>query len=210
MNDMIESEYKIEKLIGLGLIRVRKPRFVSPTLMESGSADKRAWRSFLREKLKCEEEKPLKDLAEEVGIESTILYELSQGCIVEDPRPPGLSISPGYDLKSTTPKGEIKLIESKGTKEYGTFDMNISPNEYATLNTERRSNERYYIYAVKDALDSPIINVLDGEDVKTVAPRVFLNERGGYRKGWQNICKVRINVIELKAQADTQQPKKGK
>ena len=205
-----ESEYKIEKLIGLGLIKERKPRFVSPTLMESGSADKRVWRGFLREKLKCDDEKPLKDLAEEVGIESTKRYELSQGCTVEDPRPVGLSMSPGYDLKSTTPKGEIKLIESKGTKEHGTFDMNISPNEYATLNTERKPNERYFIYAVKDALDSPIINVLDGEEVKTVAPRVFLNESGRYPKGWKNICKVRINVLEIKTQTESQQPEQNK
>lgn len=196
-----ESEYKIEKLVSLGFIKERKPRFVSPLLIKAESNDKKTWRIFLREKLKCDDEELLKGLAEEVGIASAKLYEVSQGCVVEDPRPVGLNISPGYDLKSITQARDIKLIEVKSSRGYGSFDMNISPNEYAMLNSERNPNEKYFIYAVKDALDSPVINILDGEDAKTVAPRVFLNESGRYPRGWRNICKIRVNVLDIKTKS---------
>ena len=186
-------DYDIEKLIFGGLLRVRVPKFVSPKLFSAQTDQKSQWRTFLKTKLGCENDDFLKKIAEEIGVEAVKLYEERNGCVVHDPRSPGLNEDPGYDWESTDPQGNVKLIEVKGGKERYGFNISLSRNEHRALFQKRDVNAKNYVYAVKNALDEPEINILEGDDIRSLTARLLINETG--KDGWGKICKGKFNVI---------------
>ena len=187
--------YDIEKIISKGLLKINIPKFVSPKILESETENKYEWQSFLKEKLGCENDEFMKAIKEEIGIEATIIYEKSKKRTVEDPRPMGLNAFPGYDLKSTDTNGKVRFIEVKGSEKRKGFDIAVTTKEHAALYEAKALNEKNYIYVVKDVLNNPEINILEGEDIKTLTTRLFINELG--REGWKTILKAQINVLDL-------------
>ena len=191
-----DPPYKIEMLTNKGLLHRRVPKFVSPMLLETWNDNVIEWRNFLKEKLGCEDEELLKDIKEEIGVLSVSFYEKEhEQRKVEDPKEMGLNESPGYDLKSTSGEWDVRLIEVKSSdKTYG-FDFTMTPNEHKALYADRPSNEKNYVYAVKNVLNSPEINILEGDDIKNLFTRILVNESG--KEGWSKICKKKVSVITL-------------
>lgn len=187
--------YDIEKIISKGLLKTHVPKFVSPKLLESVTESKQEWQRFLREKLGCENDEFMKHIKEEIAIEATIIYEKSEKRNVEDPRPMGQNVFPGYDLKSTDSSGAIRFIEVKGSEKKSGFDIAVTTKEHAALYEAKATNETNYIYAVKDVLNNPEISILEGEAIKALTTRLLINENG--REGWKNIRTAQINVLGL-------------
>ena len=188
--------YKIQMLINKGLLHKRVPKFVSPMLLETQNDNVIEWRNFLKEKLGCEDEDLLKGIKEEIGILSVIFYEKEQEQRkVEDPKDMGLNESPGYDLKSTGGEGDVRFIEVKSSDRAYGFDFTMTPNEHKALYADRHPNEKNYVYAVKNVLNSPEINILEGDAIKNLFTRILVNESG--KEGWSKICRKRVSIITL-------------
>ena len=184
-------DYDIERLILKKLLKTRVPKFVSPVLLLDETNKKTQWKEFL-DKLGCEKDTLLKGIEEEVGVNSVINFEEKSGCKIEDPRNIGLNENPGYDLISTNNLGNIKLIEVKSGKEKHGFNIALSSNEHKALYANKEHGERNYIYAVKNVLKEPEINVIEGDDILTLTSRLLINETG--RDGWGRLCKGKYTV----------------
>lgn len=181
-----DPDYDIEMLFSKSLLKIRTPKFVSPVLFSDEIGKKPQWKDFLV-KLGCENDPILKNITEEVGINSVKIFEESSGCKVEDPRSIGLNQNPGYDLTSTDSNGNVKLIEVKSGKEKYGFNIALSSNEHKALYASRKPNEKNYVYAVKNVLKNPEINIIEGEDLRNLTTRLLINETG--RDGWKRLCK---------------------
>lgn len=184
--------YDIEKLILKQLLKARIPKFVDPKLIFSEDDNKAQWREFLK-KLGCENTEVLKDIEEEVGVESVKLFEQKNNCKIEDPRIPGLNDNPGYDLKSTDVEANVKLIEVKSGKETYGFNISLSRNEHRALFSGKEPKTKNYVYAVKGVLNEPEINVIEGDDILSLTSRLLINEAG--KDGWRRICKGSYSVL---------------
>ena len=175
-------DYNIEGLISKRLIKKNVPKFVSPKLLEKDN-DIYEWRKFLIE-LGCQKPELIKKIAEEVAIESVIIYEQSKNNIVSDPRSIGINEFLGYDLKSES-IDKIKLIEVKGISDNSKiFKVTLSRNEYEALYSIKNANEANYVYVVKNVLNSPEINIFEGDDVKEITAQttIIYNELEKYKK----------------------------
>lgn len=135
----------------------------------------------------------LKKISEEIGVECVKRYEEKLGCVIKDPRIPSLNEDPGYDLISTYPDGSIRLIEVKGGKEKNGFNIALSRNERRALFQKREEHTKNYVYVVKNALKEPEINILEGDEVRTLTARLFINETG--KDGWSKICKGKFDIL---------------
>ena len=187
--------YDIENLVQKGLLSARVPMFVSPSLMGNQAENSVEWREVLS-KLGCDDETLLKDIKEEAGIRAVRLYESEvEHRQVKDPREMGLNQFPGYDLKSTGSDGEARLIEVKSSEKIYGFDLAISVNEHKALYEDRPTNEKNYIYAVKNVLKFPEINILEGTDIKKLTTKLFVNETG--KDGWGKIKKKSVNILSM-------------
>ena len=184
--------YDVEKLISKGLLKIRIPKFVSPELFLDETDKKSQWREFLTN-LGCNNEGLLEDIEEEIGVESVRLLEEKNGCKVEDPRPSGLNEDPGYDLRSIDKQGNIKLVEIKSGRERYGLNISLSRNQHRALFKKNEPNTKNYVYAVKNVLDEPEINVIEGDDILSLTARLLINETG--KDGWSKICKGKFNII---------------
>lgn len=185
-------DYDIEKLISKKLLKTRVPKFVSPVLFSDDTNEKTQWKEFLVN-LGCENDSLLERIEEEVGVNSVIFFEEKNGCKVEDPRNIGLNENPGYDLISTDSLGNTKLIEVKSGRVKHGFNIALSSNEHRALYASKKHNEKNYIYAVKNVLNEPEINVIEGDDIRNLTSRLLINETG--RDGWSKLCRGKYPVI---------------
>ena len=64
--------------------------------------------------------------------------------------------TPGWDITSFTPDGEIKLIEVKAS-EGSIHSVSLTPNEWIKAKSE---GDSYYIYVVENLIKSPTITEL--------------------------------------------------
>ena len=83
---------------------------------------------------------------ERIGMEHARRYEEGQGCTVEDVSTENL----GFDLRSTTPKGEIRCIEVKARAERAL--VVLTSNEW---DTAERLKDGYFLYVVLNAKTQP-------------------------------------------------------
>ena len=83
---------------------------------------------------------------ERIGMEYARRYEEEQGCTVEDVSTENL----GFDLRSTTPNGEIRYIEVKARAERAL--VVLTSNEW---NTAEKLKDAYFLYVVLNAATQP-------------------------------------------------------
>ena len=83
---------------------------------------------------------------ENIGMEHARRHEEEQGCTVEDVSAENL----GYDLRSTTPKGEIRYIEVKARDKRAL--VVLTSNEW---DTAERLKDDYFLYVVLNASIKP-------------------------------------------------------
>ena len=88
---------------------------------------------------------------ERIGMEHARRYEEEQGCTVEDVSTENL----GFDLRSTTPNGEIRCIEVKARSER-TFVL-LTPNEWRTA---KQLKDDYFLYIVLNAGTQPQLYII--------------------------------------------------
>ncbi len=98
-----------------------------------------------------EEKQRRDDRIEAIAMQVAIAYEQASGAGVKDVHTPelaraaGLWDNPGFDLLSTFPVGEQRLIEVKGRARSG--DVDISDNEWSAACNQR---SKYWLYVVYD------------------------------------------------------------
>ena len=88
---------------------------------------------------------------ERIGMEHARHYEEGKGHTVEDVSTENL----GYDLHSTTPKGEIRYIEVKARAERA--PVVLTSNEWSVA--EQLEND-YFLYVVLDAATQPDLYII--------------------------------------------------
>ena len=100
---------------------------------------------------------------EYIGMEQARCYEEGQGCTVEDVSTENL----GFDLRSTTPDGEIRCIEVKARAERAL--VVLTSNEWKTA---QRLKNRYFLYVVLNAATQPELYI-----IQNPADEVAMKER---------------------------------
>ncbi|MDE0324990.1 MAG: DUF3883 domain-containing protein [Candidatus Poribacteria bacterium] len=100
---------------------------------------------------------------ERIGMEHALRYEEEQGHTVEDVSAENL----GYDLRSTTPKGEIRYIEVKARAERAL--VVLTSNEW---DTAERLKDSYFLYVVLNAKTQPEPYI-----IQNPADKVAVDER---------------------------------
>jgi hypothetical protein len=109
-----------------------------------------------------------------------IAYEEGRNWRVEDVS----AQSPGYDLLSRSPAGEVRYIEVKGRAGVGAVEL--SENEW--LKAEQLG-EAYWLYIVTDALTSPGLHVVQDPAHRLAREEVIPQVR--YRvvqQGWARVA----------------------
>jgi hypothetical protein len=82
------------------------------------------------------------------------------------------------------------LIEAKGRAENdGSFQ--VSPHENEILH-DPKSYEKYYFYAVKNALSEPEVNVIEGWKIDSNLLQIFIKEAQ-----WKKIRSDRILIADI-------------
>ena len=100
---------------------------------------------------------------EYIGMEQARCYEEGQGCTVEDVSTENL----GFDLRSTTPDGEIRCIEVKARAQRAL--VVLTSNEWKTA---QRLKNRYFLYVVLNAATQPELYI-----IQNPADEVAMKER---------------------------------
>ena len=100
---------------------------------------------------------------ERIGMEHARHYEEGKGHTVEDVSTENL----GYDLRSTTPKGEIRYIEVKARAERAL--VVLTSNEW---DTAERLKDGYFLYIVLNAKTQPERYI-----IQNPADKVAVDER---------------------------------
>jgi superfamily II DNA or RNA helicase len=127
-------------------------------------------------------ERPMRrsDLVEEAAMAYAVAHETGRGWAVEDVS----AQSPGYDLLSRGPTGEVRYIEVKGRAGVGAVEL--SANEW--LKAEQLG-EAYWLYIVTDALTSPGLHVVQDPAHRLAREEVMPQVR--YRvaqQGWRRVA----------------------
>jgi SNF2 family DNA or RNA helicase len=120
------------------------------------------------------------DLVEDAAMAFAIAYEEGREWRVEDVS----AQSPGYDLLSRGPEGEVRYIEVKGRAGVGAVEL--SGNEW--LKAEQLG-EAYWLYIVTDALTAPGIHVVQDPAHRLAREEVIPQVR--YRvaqQGWARVA----------------------
>jgi superfamily II DNA or RNA helicase len=130
----------------------------------------------------CAGEPPMRrsDLVEDAAMAFAIAYEEGRNWRVEDVS----AQSPGYDLLSRSPAGEVRYIEVKGRAGVGAVEL--SENEW--LKAEQLG-EAYWLYIVTDALTSPGLHVVQDPAHRLAREEVIPQVR--YRvvqQGWARVA----------------------
>ena len=100
---------------------------------------------------------------EHIGMEYARRYEEAQGCNVEDVSAENL----GFDLRSTTPDGEIRCIEVKARAERAL--VVLTSNEWGTA---EQLKDGYFLYVVLSAATQPELYV-----IQNPADKISVEER---------------------------------
>ena len=88
---------------------------------------------------------------ERIGMKHARRYEEEQGCTVEDVSTKNL----GFDLRSTTPNGEIRCIEVKARAERAL--VVLTSNEW---HTAEQLKDDYFLYVVLNAVTQPELYII--------------------------------------------------
>ena len=94
---------------------------------------------------------------EAVGMQVAMQYERDHGRLPEDVSAQNL----GYDIRSTSPSGEVRYIEVKARATTGPIVM--TPNEW--LMAQRLGNE-YWLYVVENAATQPRLRIIQNPAAK--------------------------------------------
>ncbi len=111
-------------------------------------------------------------------------YEAGRGWAVEDVS----AQSPGYDLLSRSPAGEVRYIEVKGRAGMGAVEL--SGNEW--LKAEQLG-EAYWLYVVTDALAAPSLHAVQDPAHRLAREEVIPQVR--YRvaqQGWRRVAEAAV------------------
>ena len=101
---------------------------------------------------------------ENAGMKHARRHEEKKGCTVEDVSAENL----GYDLRSTTPAGELRYIEVKARD--GRGSVVLTSNEWSTA---EQHNDDYFLYVVLNARIQPDLYIIrNPTDVITEAQAV--------------------------------------
>ncbi len=100
---------------------------------------------------------------ERIGMEHARRYEEEQGCTVEDVSTKNL----GFDLRSTTPNGEVRCIEVKARAERSL--VVLTSNEWQTAD---RLKNIYFLYVVLNATTQPELYI-----IRNPTDKVAVDER---------------------------------
>ena len=114
---------------------------------------------------------------ERIGMEHARRYEEEQGYTVEDVSTENL----GYDLRSTTPNGEIRCIEVKARTERGL--VVLTSNEW---HTAEQLKDDYFLYVVLNARTQPEFYIIRNptnvvspiQDIRYQVPLSEITEHG--------------------------------
>jgi superfamily II DNA or RNA helicase len=131
------------------------------------------------------------DAVEEAAMVHAETYERARGWEVDDVSDGGL----GYDLLSTSSKGEVRYIEVKGRAATGSVEL--SANEW--LKAEQLG-ESFWLYIVTDALSTPAIYLVQDPTRRLPGEEVVPQVRYRVTKqGWHRVAEA---AAEYTAQFD--------
>jgi hypothetical protein len=166
-------EHNIDVLAEKGLFDLPR-KFVSPEFIKDNNNDEiRKWHNFLGnlgvdKKLESEKKGGMKEkIVQRIAVLTAMRYEEKE----RSPSELGESEKPGYDIESKS-ENEERFIEVKGTSD-SSYDIFLTVNELRALRDKR---DRYFVYAVLDALREPYLRVTQGNklldipDIKIIIP----------------------------------------
>jgi superfamily II DNA or RNA helicase len=132
-------------------------------------------------------ERPMRrsDPVEDAAMAYAAVYEEGRGWTVEDVS----AQSPGYDLLSRGPEGEVRYIEVKGRAGIGAVEL--SENEW--LKAEQLG-DAYWLYVVTDALASPALHAVQDPAHRLAREEVIPQVR--YRVVQQGWARVADSILE--------------
>lgn len=165
--DDFSPEWHIETLVGKELLRDASIEFVDSSL---GTTEDplESWKAFLF-KLgvgkRATEPAQLNAWSSFVGVQMARQYEVKAGRsqiheVTEAER--GVS-DPGYDLKTERIDGsDLRYIEAKATRGPGVFTLRPTTLREMLIGLNK---ERFFIYVTTNALSSPRLNIIKGDEL---------------------------------------------
>jgi len=115
---------------------------------------------------------------EAIGMEVAMNYEREQGRSPEDVSAQNL----GYDIRSTSPSGEIRYIEVKARAKSGAIVL--TPNEWLMA---QRLGDEYWLYVVENAATSPELHTIQNPTTK-LQPKVEAQIVRYVIEDWREVC----------------------